>query len=93
LLLFNGHFDPVEFRLPSSEKPWEEVISSKAGKINRPVTGDLQLCLGGRSFVLMCQKHSETPLETAGITTSKQSVKHSEHKKTVKPHGSIKSRA
>ena len=93
LLLFNGHFDPVEFRLPSSEKPWEEVISSKAGKINRPVTGDLQLCLGGRSFVLMCQKHSETPLETAGITTSKQSVKHSEHNKTVKPHGSIKSRA
>jgi glycogen operon protein len=78
LLLFNGHFNPVDFRLPSSEQPWEEVISSKAGEINWPVTGGTHLGLKGRSLVLLCQKRL---------------AKHSEHKQTVKPKSSKKSRA
>jgi glycogen operon protein len=65
LLLFNGHFNPVDFKLPFSELPWEVILRSNTRKENRgvapkPDTGETVLRLAGRSFVLLCKKRVET---------------------------------
>ena len=66
LLLFNGHFNPVDFKLPPPyDLPWEEVVCSNTAQTHnvshRPSVGGGQLRLEGRSFVLLCKKRVETP--------------------------------
>ena len=60
LLLLNGHFKPVDFKLPSLEQPWEEVIGSgerkTKGSLPQPWTENRQYRLEGRSFVLLRKK-------------------------------------
>jgi len=73
LLLFNGHFNPVDFKLPFSELPWEVILRSNTRKENRgvsprPDAKESVLRLAGRSFVLLCKKRVETkPVETLPI--------------------------
>jgi glycogen operon protein len=75
LLLFNGDFNPVDFKLPPSEQPWEEVVNSDAreshGLSGKLATGGSQLRLEGRSFVLLCEKRIEASQETSAQMRSK----------------------
>jgi len=65
LLLFNGHFNPVDFRLPPCGQSWEIVIRTDLRKqddlLFEPNSDDLKIRLEGRSFVLLCCRSAELP--------------------------------
>ena len=89
LLLFNGHFNPVDFRLPPSEQSWEEIISSNAkeapGLLDTPATAASQLRLEGRSFVLLCKKRIEAPAPGTRKTYGAQKLDKPNVKKMTQP--------
>ena len=63
LLIFNGHFNPVDFRLPRTGLAWEEVLASDEGtrrsRVLESAADDPRIHIEGRSFVLLCSKRCE----------------------------------
>ena len=83
LLLFNGNFNPVDFRLPPSGLSWEPAM--RTDRITRPharyeaATGGMMLHLEGRSFVLLCSKRIGSPApvpapKTGNVVKAKKHV-------------------